>query len=222
MAADCTLIGQNHDRSGDLSVTPIDTLDALRLRVQHCTACELYKKATQAVFGEGPSTARIVLIGEQPGDREDLEGRPFVGPAGQLLDRALKAAGIDRGDCYVTNEVKHFKWEPRGKRRLHKTPAQREVDACRQWWLAELRALKPAVMVCLGATAAKAVFGADFRVTRERGRVRDTPFGRRALATVHPSAILRIGDSGERTLAFNLLVADLRIARKLQATDTRK
>jgi uracil-DNA glycosylase family protein len=203
-------------------MSPIDTLDALRRRAQHCTACELYKKATQTVFGEGPATARIVLIGEQPGDREDLEGLPFVGPAGQLLDRALEAAGIDRGACYVTNAVKHFKWEPRGKRRLHKTPAQREVNACRQWWLAELQALQPAVIVCLGATAARAVLGAEFRVTRERGQVRETPFGARAVATLHPSAILRIGDPGERTEAFNLLVADLRIARKLHAIDTRK
>ena len=189
-------------------MSPVETLEALRTRAKRYTACELYKKATRTVFGEGPPAARVVLIGAQPGDREDLEGLPFVGPA-----------GIDRGVCYVTNAVKHFKWEPRGKRRLHKTPAQREIDACRQWLIAELQALHPAVIVCLGAIAAKAVFGADFRVTRERGQMRVSPRGPSAMATIHPSAILRITDTEERAQAFNLLVADLRIARKLQATD---
>jgi len=196
-------------------LSPVETLEALRRRAQRCTACELYKHATQTVFGQGPPAARMLLIGEQPGDREDLEGLPFVGPAGQLLDRALEAAGIERADCYLTNAVKHFKWEPRGKRRLHKTPAQREIDVCRQWLIAELQALQPAVIVCLGATAAKAVFGAAFRVSRERGQVRASPLGPSALATLHPSAILRITDPEEREQAFKLLVADLRIARKL-------
>jgi DNA polymerase len=150
-----------------------------------------------------------MLIGEQPGDREDLEGLPFVGPAGQLLDRALALAGIDRACCYVTNAVKHFKWEPRGKRRLHKTPAQREIDACRQWLLAEIEALRPVMIVCLGATAGKAVFGAAFRVGLHRGQIRPTSFGPPALATVHPSAVLRIADPAEREQALAAMVSDL-------------
>jgi uracil-DNA glycosylase family protein len=200
-------------------LSPAATLEALRRRAQRCTACELYKKATQTVFGEGLPAARIMLIGEQPGEREDLEGLPFVGPAGQLLDRALAVTGIDRSHCYVTNAVKHFKWEPRGKRRLHKTPAQREIDACRQWLIAELQAIQPEIIVCLGATAGKAVFGKDFRVSRNRGRMRLSPLGPRAVATLHPAAILRITEPGERAQAFNLLVADLQIARKLSLTD---
>jgi len=189
------------------------SLSELRQQAAHCTACPLYRNATQTVFGEGPSTARIMLIGEQPGDREDIEGLPFVGPAGGLLDRALQEAGIERAECYVTNAVKHFKWEPRGKRRLHKTPAQREVDACRQWLVAEVRAVEPEVLVCLGATAAKAVLGPDFRLMRERGRIIESPLGPRAVATIHPSAVLRITDPAQRAQALAGLVSDLRVAR---------
>jgi uracil-DNA glycosylase family protein len=192
------------------------TLSALRSQAAACTACPLYKSATQTVFGAGPATAQIMLIGEQPGDREDIEGRPFVGPAGLLLDRALAQAGIDRRQSYVTNAVKHFKWEPRGKRRIHKTPAQREVDACRRWLLAELQLVNPAVLVCLGATAAKAAFGANFRVMRQRGQILASPLAARTLATIHPSAVLRITTPGEREKAFASLVADLQIARQTQ------
>jgi uracil-DNA glycosylase family protein len=192
------------------------TLSALRTQAAACTACPLYKSATQTVFGVGPSGARIMLVGEQPGDHEDIEGLPFVGPAGALLDRALVEAGIDRRRCYVTNAVKHFKWEPRGKRRIHKTPAQREIVACRRWLLAELQLIRPAVLVCLGATAAKAVFGPDFQLMRQRGEILTSPLAARTLATIHPSAVLRIAASPERAKAFAALVADLRIAQHAQ------
>lgn len=192
-------------------------MSALRKQAAHCTACPLYKNATQTVFGEGLSTARIMLIGEQPGEREDIEGLPFVGPAGGLLNRALQEAGIERDACYVTNAVKHFKWKPRGKRRLHKTPAQREIDACRQWLVAEVRVVQPEVLVCLGATAANAVLGPDFRLMRERGRMIESPLGPRAVATIHPSAVLRITDPAQRAQAFDMLVSDLRVARDARA-----
>ena len=189
-------------------------LEHLRDEARGCTACELYKHATQTVFGEGSAQARVMLIGETPGDREDLEGHPFVGPAGQLLDRALAEAGIDRKVCYVTNAVKHFKWEPRGKRRLHKTPAQREIDACRRWLLAEIEAIHPALIVCLGATAAKALFGPSFRVTKSRGELTPTPLASRALATWHPSAVLRGPNPTAREQSYRELVQDLRRARQ--------
>jgi len=192
------------------------TLPMLRQQAAHCTACPLYKNATQTVFGEGAPIARIMLIGEQPGDREDIEGRPFVGPAGVLLDRALQEAQVERSRCYITNAVKHFKWEPRGKRRLHKTPAQREVDACRRWLIAEVQIVQPAVMVCLGATAAKAVLGPQVRVMRERGRIQASPLGPIVVVTTHPSAVLRIADPAQRSQAFETLVADLRLAGKAQ------
>jgi uracil-DNA glycosylase family protein len=165
-------------------------LAALRRRASGCTACPLYANATQTVFGQGTPSA-LMLIGEQPGDREDIEGAPFAGPAGRLLDRALSEAGIEPERCYVTNAVKHFKWEPRGKRRLHKTPAQREVDACRQWLIAEVALLQPELMVCLGATAAHAVLGRDFRLTRDHGAVGASVLGLPAMATMHPSAIYK-------------------------------
>ena len=187
------------------------TLTALRERAAHCTACPLYRSATQTVFGQGPTPAELMLIGEQPGDREDVEGKPFVGPAGQLLDRALDEAGIDRSLCYVTNIVKHFKWEPRGKRRMHKTPAQREIDACRQWLQAEVQLVQPQLIVCLGATAAKAILGAKFRVTRDRGRILAGEQGTRVLATIHPSAVLRV-EPEQREEAYRSLVADLQVA----------
>src|SRR5579872_6722826 len=197
------------------------TLEALRRRARSCTACELYRRATQTVFGQGPAGARLMFIGEQPGDREDLEGLPFVGPAGQLLDRALTLAGIDRHICYVTNAVKHFKWEPRGKRRLHKTPAQREIDACRQWLLGEIAALQPALLICLGATAAKAIFGPSFRVTRSRGQLLRSPLGALAMATVHPSAVLRSPGSEERERNYRAFVTDLSAARSVLPREAR-
>ena len=173
-----------------------------------CRGCPLWKPATQTVFGDGPADARVVLVGEQPGDQEDKQGHPFVGPAGGVLDRALDAAGIDRDAVYVTNAVKHFKWEPRGKVRLHKKPNVAEMTACRPWWEAELAAVQPKVLGCLGATAAQAVFGARFRVTKQRGEWFEIPSGVAAMATIHPSAVLRADDE-LRDQFFDGLVRDL-------------
>jgi DNA polymerase len=171
---------------------PPDTSSLAEVRdaASKCTACHLYKRAIQTVFGEGPKDASIMLVGEQPGDYEDQEGKPFVGPAGKIMDKALEEAGIDRKEVYVTNAVKHFKWEPRGKRRIHQKPNSREIAACRPWLEAELRLVKPKLLVCLGATAAQAVFGPSFRVTRERGKVLSSKLAPRALATVHPSSVV--------------------------------
>jgi DNA polymerase len=192
-------------------VPPDPDLDALRSAAAGCQACHLWERATQTVFGEGEEVAELVLVGEQPGDKEDLEGAPFVGPAGRVLDAALEAAGIDRRLAYVTNVVKHFKWEPRGKVRLHKTPNAAEIHACRPWLEAELRTLRPSVLVCLGATAAKALLGASFKVSEERGRLVDSDLAPSVLATVHPSSILR-SDGPEREAAMAAFVADLRVA----------
>jgi DNA polymerase len=185
------------------------TLAALREAAAGCRACDLYKRGTQTVFGEGRPHAKVMLVGEQPGHEEDLAGRPFVGPAGKLLDRALAAAGIDRGDVHVTNVVKHFKWEPRGKRRIHAKPNQTEITACLPWLQAELDVIKPEAVVCLGATAAQALLGPRFRVTKERGTWVTAPWAARVLATVHPSAILRAPDDEARHREFDLFVADL-------------
>ena len=194
------------------ALVPADaTLDALRSAASTCKACDLWERGTQTVFGEGEPTAELVLVGEQPGDKEDLEGLPFVGPAGRVLDTALEAAGIDRRLAYVTNAVKHFKWEPRGKVRLHKTPTAAEVHACRPWLEAELRTLRPSVLVCLGATAAKALLGPSFRVSQERGRFVPSDLAPKVLATVHPSSILRT-DGPEREAAMAAFVDDLRVA----------
>jgi DNA polymerase len=190
------------------------TLARMREAAQSCHGCDLWRDATQAVFGEGPAGAELVLVGEQPGDQEDIQGHPFVGPAGRLLDRGLESAGIDSRIVYRTNAVKHFKWEPRGKRRIHKKPSRWEVAACRPWLVAELEQLTPRVLVLLGATAAQALFGPGFRVTRERGRELEGPGGAAALATVHPSAILRAPDE-DRRHEMELFVADLRTARAL-------
>jgi uracil-DNA glycosylase len=167
------------------------SLTVLRDRVRACTACDLYQHATQAVFGEGPDDAALMLMGEVPGDQEDKQGHPFVGPAGKILDEALVDAGIDRATVYLTNAVKHFKFEPRGKQRLHKKPSASETLACKQWWEAELAAVQPKVLGCLGAVAAQAVFGASFRVTKQRAQWFDLPSGAAAMATIHPSAVLR-------------------------------
>ena len=190
------------------------SLSAVREAARSCTACHLYKRATQTVFGEGPKTAPIMLVGEQPGDYEDLAGKPFVGPAGKLMDRALEEAGIDRSHVYVTNAVKHFKWEPQGKRRIHKKPNSREIAACRPWLEAELRLVKPKLLVCLGATAAQAVFGPLFRVTRERGKVLSSRFAPKVLATVHPSSLLRQSDEESRQREYKRFVLDLRAVVK--------
>ncbi len=191
-------------------------LDQLRRAAAGCTACPLWEPATQTVFGEGAAPAPLVLVGEQPGDKEDKEGRPFVGPAGGILDDALAAAGIDRSAAYTTNAVKHFKYRPAGKRRLHQNPAAREVAACRPWLDAELALVRPDVVVLLGATAGKAILGSAFRVTRDRGRFLDWPEPAtgpgRLLATIHPSAVLRSPDAEARAAAFDGLVADLRVA----------
>jgi len=193
---------------------PAARLEELREEARDCRACPLWKNATQTVFGEGRARARIMLVGEQPGDIEDREGHPFVGPAGRILDQALHEAGLDRTQLYVTNAVKHFKWEPRGKRRLHKTPAQREIEACHQWLERELATVKPALIVALGATAAKALLGARFRITRERGRIQSREGLPDVLPTFHPSYILRMKDRPEGAGVYELFVEDLRTAAR--------
>jgi uracil-DNA glycosylase family protein len=184
--------------------------------VDGCRACDLWAHATQGVFGEGSPRARVMLVGEQPGDREDLTGRPFVGPAGRVLDDALEAAGIDRADAFVTNVVKHFKWKPSGKKRLHDKPNRKQVQACRPWLDLELEMVRPLIMVLLGATAAQAILGGSFRVTVDHGRLLDPELqdGPHILATLHPSAILRARTSGEREEMRAALVADLSVAAK--------
>ena len=193
------------------------TLEELRERARTCRACDLWKRATQTVLGEGSADARVILIGEQPGDREDLAGRPFVGPAGLLLDKALEQAGIARENVYVTNVVKHFNWEPRGKRRIHKKPNQLQIAACRPWLDAELAAVRPEVVVCLGATAAQALLGKKFRVTQQRGQMIPSTLAPFVTATVHPSSILRAPDDESRRHEMKLFVADLaRVAAVLR------
>jgi uracil-DNA glycosylase len=191
-------------------IPPRPTLEKLRRAAAGCTACPLWKKGTQTVFGAGQPQAKILFVGEQPGNDEDLAGKPFVGPAGKLLDKALEEAGIDRDDVYVTNVVKHFKWEPKGKRRIHKKPNGREIAACRPWLDAEIDLLKPEVLVCLGATAAQALLGKDFRVTEQRGRWIKSPLAAHVMATVHPSSILRAPDDETRRIERARLVADLK------------
>jgi uracil-DNA glycosylase family protein len=185
------------------------TVPSLRQAAAGCRACELWRRGTQTVFGEGAARADVMLVGEQPGDQEDLQGRPFVGPAGKLLDRALEAAGIDRGQVYVTNVVKHFKWEPRGKRRIHAKPNAAEIAACRPWLDSEIAVVRPKVVVCLGATAAQALLGKSFKVTQRRGEFVGTDFGPEAMATVHPSSILRAPDDAARHAETERFVEDL-------------
>jgi uracil-DNA glycosylase family protein len=189
-------------------------LPSLARAAKGCRGCALYLRATQTVFGEGSATARVVVVGEQPGDAEDKEGRPFVGPAGRLLDKALAESGLDRSSIYVTNAVKHFSFEERGKKRIHKKPRQSEVRACRPWLEAELAAIKPDVLLLLGATAAQAVFGTAFRVSQERGKVLKSPLAPIVVATTHPSSILRAPDDAAREAAFTALVADLGVAAR--------
>jgi DNA polymerase len=188
----------------------------LRAAAQSCKNCDLYRHATQTVFGEGSQRSKLLLVGEQPGDQEDLSGHPFVGPAGKLLDQCLEAAGIDRKKVYVTNAVKHFKWEPRGKRRIHKKPKAAEIAACRPWLDAEIAAIHPQVILCLGATAAQALLGKNFRVTQHRGAFVDSPLAPYLAATVHPSSILRAPDEQSRHEEKTRFIADLKkIARIL-------
>jgi uracil-DNA glycosylase len=190
-------------------------LSALAEAAQGCRGCELYKRGTQTVFGEGPRTATVMFVGEQPGDQEDLQGKPFVGPAGQLLDKAMEQAGIDRNQAYVTNAVKHFKWEPRGKRRLHAKPNAREMSACRPWLEAEMETLKPKIIVCLGATAAQSLMGPSFRITKQRGQVMMSDWGVQIIATYHPSALLRAPDEVARAEMHKMFLSDLKKVAQL-------
>ena len=186
------------------------SLQELRTAAAGCRACDLWERATQTVFGEGSEGAWLMLVGEQPGDREDVTGAPFVGPAGEMLDRALDDAGIDRREAYVTNVVKHFKWEPRGKRRIHQRPNTEEIRACRPWFEAEVERVKPRIVLCLGATAAQALINPTFRVTRQHGILLPSAFGPMISATVHPASILRAPDPDAREAAYAGFVEDLR------------
>jgi uracil-DNA glycosylase len=200
------------DRSPETAAPPIPerpTLPRLRKAAAGCRACPLWKPATQTVFGEGRKSSKLMLVGEQPGDREDRVGKPFVGPAGRVLDEALQSAGIDRGEAYLTNAVKHFKWRPAGKRRLHQTPRANEIEACRPWLESELAVVKPQALICLGAIAAKALLGTKVRVTKDRGRPIDSELAPLVGVTVHPSSILRIREDDERRIAREELAADL-------------
>jgi DNA polymerase len=202
-AANLTVADPPHTRS----------LPKLRSAAATCRACPLWRTGTQTVFGEGSEHSPLLVVGEQPGDHEDLEGHPFVGPAGKLLDRALEATGVPRDEVYITNAVKHFKWEPRGKRRLHKTPAQREIEACLPWLEAEVAAVEPRVILCMGATAARAVMGGKVRVTENRGQALKSPLGKEVVITIHPAYILRLRSGVEE--AFAQFVADVGQAAKL-------
>jgi DNA polymerase len=188
------------------------SLKTLRAAAAVCKGCELYKNSTQTVFGEGPKRARMMLVGETPGDEEDLQGKPFVGPAGRLLDLALEQAGLDRSEVFVTNAVKHFRWEPRGKRRLHKKPSTRQIEACRPWLQAEILTVAPPVIVCLGATAAQALLGRDFRISKQRGKFFSSDEEAKIMATHHPSAVLRAPDDADRRRKRRELIDDLRHA----------
>jgi uracil-DNA glycosylase family protein len=217
------------ERSAAPFVPRTTSIRALRAAAPGCRGCDLYKTATQVVFGAGPVKARVIMVGEQPGDQEDRQGVPFVGPAGAMLDKALEDAGIARSEVYLTNAVKHFKWEPRGKRRIHKKPRISEIKACRPWLEAELRAVKPRILVCLGATAAQSVMGSQFKLMQNRGKVLSPVPGpkgpglpgqglalpvEQVVATIHPSAVLRAPDAEGRRAAYESLVADLRVVAK--------
>jgi uracil-DNA glycosylase family protein len=193
------------------------SLKTLEQAAEGCRGCELHRNATQVVFGRGRKSAELMLVGEQPGDKEDREGEPFVGPAGRLLDRALEEAGIDRSEAYVTNAVKHFKWKPRGNRRLHQTPRAGEIEACKPWLRAEVEAVRPRALLAMGATAARSLFGPKVKVTKDRGRPLESPLAPVAAVTIHPSAILRLRGHDEREAEFAGFVADLEaVATALQ------
>ena len=198
-------------------------LPLLRAAAKGCRGCDLYCKGTQTVFGEGSADASVMFVGEQPGDQEDRAGRPFVGPAGRILDDALAEAGVPRDECYVTNAVKHFKWEPRGKRRIHSKPSAREINACKPWLEAEIGVIKPQAIVCLGATAAQDLLGRDFRLTQHRGEpITDTPWASWVLATVHPSSLLRMPDEASREQAYAQFVDDMGLVAKQIKSHKRK
>jgi len=194
------------------------SLRDLRNDAKNCQACPLFERATQTVFGEGPARASIMLVGEQPGDVEDREGRPFVGPAGRMLERALAEAGLAREDVYLTNAVKHFKWEPRGKRRIHEKPSISEIAACQDWLFGEITAVRPRVIVALGAVAARSLFGPKFRLLAERGKAQSMEGGAVGLGTRHPSSILRVPDPAAKKRAYAELVKDLKQAQRLSKT----
>ena len=202
-------------RSAERFVPKTTGLKVLREAVQECRGCDLYKRATQAVFGAGPRRAHVMFVGEQPGDQEDRQGEPFVGPAGALLDKALVDAGMSRDDVYLTNAVKHFSWEPRGKRRIHKKPRVSEMKACRPWLDAELRVVKPQVVVCFGAVAAQSMLGPQFKLMQNHGKVLSSANAPRVVATIHPSAVLRAPDAEGRRAAYEMLVRDLKVAAKV-------
>lgn len=208
----------------DEPIPPHPTLEQLRVAAHTCRACDLWKLGTQTVFGEGMPKARIMFVGEQPGDQEDRVGRPFVGPAGRILDLALEKAGIDRAKVYVTNVVKHFKWSPaeRGKRRIHKKPRYSEIQACRPWLDAELEVIRPEVLVCLGASAAQSLLGRGFRVSRQRGQLIESSLAPHVIATVHPSSILRAQDEDSRHLQMEAFIADLKRVAQLLKTPRSK
>lgn len=206
--------GDNKGTAAPL-IPPRPTISKLQQAARGCQACPLWKTGTQTVFGEGSRHAKVVFVGEQPGNDEDLAGKPFVDPAGKLLDKALVEAGINRDEVYVTNTVKHFKWEPSGKRRIHKKPNAREIAACRPWLDAELDLLKPQVVVCLGATAAQALIGKNFKVSQQRGQLVDSPLAPNVMATVHPSSILRAPDERARHKAYENFVKDLKKIAKV-------
>ena len=205
------------DASGTARRSRALALAALREEASGCTRCSLHERGTQTVFGQGPADAAVMMVGEQPGDAEDLAGKPFVGPAGKLLDRAMETAGIDRSRVYVTNAVKHFKWVARGKRRLHSKPNAGEVRACLPWLASEVELVRPQILVCLGATAAQAVHGASFRVTKQGGIFLASPFAALTLATIHPSSVLRAPDQESRQAAMDRLTKDLStVAKRLK------
>src|SRR5574338_1561001 len=207
---------KDETRSAAPFIPPKPTLNTAREASKACRGCDLWKRGTQTVFGEGRRTARVVFVGEQPGDQEDLTGKPFVGPAGRLLDKALEQAGIDRRDVYLTNVVKHFKWEPRGKRRIHQKPNAAAIQACRPWLDVELALIKPQLVVCLGATSAQALLGKSFKVTRHRGEIIEGVIDAAITATVHPSSILRAPDDESRHREMERFVDDLkRVAKRL-------
>jgi uracil-DNA glycosylase family protein len=212
-----TVIERHRNRTGDASplIPERPTISKLQEAARDCRACPLWKTGTQTVFGEGSRHAKVVFVGEQPGNDEDLAGKPFVGPAGKLLDKALVEARINRDEVYVTNVVKHFKWEPKGKRRLHKKPNAREILACRPWLEAELAVLQPEVLICLGATAAQALLGRDFRVSLQRGQFVESPLAHHVMATVHPSSILRAPDDETRHAEMKRFIEDLKKAAKV-------
>jgi len=218
MSQQLALVGDSGPHATAVPFLPEErTLPSLREAAKGCRGCDLFERGTQTVFGEGQAAAEVMLVGEQPGDSEDRQGRPFVGPAGQLLDRALDAAGIDRQTVYVTNAVKHFKWEPRGKRRIHQKPNAREVTACRPWLQAEIAVVRPSIIVCMGATAAQALLGPSFRVTKQRGQLVDSTLAPHVMATVHPSSILRAPDDQSREVEMELFIRDLRVVVPLLA-----